>query len=1257
MVVVIWGWQENKFTTLNEIILFDFIEDNKKLYFKIFENERKKVYSTINVIGRKMDHNINNNNSNNSNNKFILSSNGSQWFNLNKGIIIVECENDIFLIEEIDLGKFPILGPYIKNEEFMGTSLLENISTIEKQAQSIYSMKSNQLNGETMDRKYKSTLDDFRESIVQLEKHCKYLLKRVNLINQSIKYSVIKSIKFLLKEIKFEYYHGDINIKRIELFSQLKKYLKIHFWSNNLSLINSNVNDMSDSNDSISSVDDSNSPSNLNSSLSSFPSISSPSNSSFNNINALTFSNNNHLNGNYNIDDTSSNYTDCTNTTNSTTTTTTTTTTTPNNNFNYNTSLSNSGCNTPTGKKLSLKKMGKTPSFKIQLIQEVYLEIMDQCKKIKNNLYELLDKYQSEYIEDPTTNSTNCSIYTNTTYAVTLEIIVMLIKNSKDFNNQIKALDMIDSKKRSIELTNISTKLFLTSLVLFPTLIEYFDNDLIEKQQTFSPKFTVKTPKLPSPLKNIINESDDVFENEFESINNKTAAITINNEKELNNLPIIVETSSKNNSYEKDDLVLIINQILTILELFIKEYTKSIGNNDIYSPCLQQSIQSSASESISPKCGLFLSHSLSTDSPMTFVKRNITSSSPNSFSSNQSPLNSQSPSHISTNPAPTPPPIVIPVPVSTTTTTTTTSNLTLSSTYHHPPPLFNRKSTTGSIVSSPNHYHHIGGNNNQSAMSPSMFFNHTGSPSKPGNANASSVGSAESTPTFQLDLCNTMEMLSSLKEGKDKEMNNDLLIPNGANGLIPHKSIGKSFSTGNFSPTVGRTSSFEENQLQTAIDNVIEVFPNLTKKTVDTSIWIEEEKEFINVHYINNTNSEDKNYKTIKHASLNQLILKLTSETHTELKFAKTFITTYRSFTTAEIFLSKLIQRYFTPNLRNITPHIFIQKIQTPIQLRVLNVLRLWIEQYPADFHKEILKTLTSFLNATRKNGHGQLSDLILKKFNNTKSPERLVVPAVVVPKQKIFWKKYTSEYIFSLSSNDIAEQLTLLDFDSYKSIEEIELLNQAWSKPEQKINTPNIVNMVNRFNNFSSFVSWAILRENDVKTRSKMMLKMIKICYALYKLSNFNGLIAGLSGLNTTAVYRLNYTKSLIAKQYQKKFDLLCSFIETKKSHKTYRDLIHSTCPPLIPYLGIYLTDLTFIEDGNQDEIKGLINFKKRDLIYNTILEIQQYQQQGYTIKPKNSVLSFLCELPSVNDKKKFEDELYEQSILLEPKNFVPKK
>lgn len=79
----------------------------------------------------------------------------------------------------------------------------------------------------------------------------------------------------------------------------------------------------------------------------------------------------------------------------------------------------------------------------------------------------------------------------------------------------------------------------------------------------------------------------------------------------------------------------------------------------------------------------------------------------------------------------------------------------------------------------------------------------------------------------------------------------------------------------------------------------------------------------------------------------------------------------------------------------------------------------------------------------------------------------------------------------------------------------------------------------------------------------------------------------------------------------------------------------------------GTYLTDITFIEDGNQDYLQGLINYRKREMVYSVIREIQQYQQKAYNFEIVEGIAHYLTELPN-ND----EDVLYNLSVEREPRN-----
>jgi len=65
---------------------------------------------------------------------------------------------------------------------------------------------------------------------------------------------------------------------------------------------------------------------------------------------------------------------------------------------------------------------------------------------------------------------------------------------------------------------------------------------------------------------------------------------------------------------------------------------------------------------------------------------------------------------------------------------------------------------------------------------------------------------------------------------------------------------------------------------------------------------------------------------------------------------------------------------------------------------------------------------------------------------------------------------------------------------------------------------------------------------------------------------------------------------------------------------------------------LGVYLSDLTFIDEGNPDfvdDAKTVINFGKRQLISKIIDEIKRYQNESYLYPCIEPIHSFLVELP----------------------------
>lgn len=109
-----------------------------------------------------------------------------------------------------------------------------------------------------------------------------------------------------------------------------------------------------------------------------------------------------------------------------------------------------------------------------------------------------------------------------------------------------------------------------------------------------------------------------------------------------------------------------------------------------------------------------------------------------------------------------------------------------------------------------------------------------------------------------------------------------------------------------------------------------------------------------------------------------------------------------------------------------------------------------------------------------------------------------------------------------------------------------------------------------------------------------------------------------------------------------------------TKQIPLAYHFLVHTYFPDLflatLILLGVYLTDLTFIEDGIPSLIKktNLINFAKRAKTAEVIRDIQQYQNVPYPLQPVPELQDYiLTNMQSAGDVH----EMYDTSLQVEPR------
>jgi len=161
----------------------------------------------------------------------------------------------------------------------------------------------------------------------------------------------------------------------------------------------------------------------------------------------------------------------------------------------------------------------------------------------------------------------------------------------------------------------------------------------------------------------------------------------------------------------------------------------------------------------------------------------------------------------------------------------------------------------------------------------------------------------------------------------------------------------------------------------------------------------------------------------------------------------------------------------------------------------------------------------------------------------------------------------------------------------------------------------------------------------------SDTFLFLTKKCHAL---GNFNALMAIVAGLNNFSVQRLRKPWEMLAVKTREIFQKLERVMAPQKNFELYRRELEKRTPPLIPYMGMYLRDITYVYDGNSDyldEEKTLINLEKLTLASAILSDIQKFQSVPYDIPVDDALRAYL-----LNVKYLDEEALHTRSLECEP-------
>jgi son of sevenless len=179
-------------------------------------------------------------------------------------------------------------------------------------------------------------------------------------------------------------------------------------------------------------------------------------------------------------------------------------------------------------------------------------------------------------------------------------------------------------------------------------------------------------------------------------------------------------------------------------------------------------------------------------------------------------------------------------------------------------------------------------------------------------------------------------------------------------------------------------------------------------------------------------------------------------------------------------------------------------------------------------------------------------------------------------------------------------------------------------------------------------------------------------------RLGNFNLIFEVTSGMTNSAVFRLSKTwdgvksgqssltnvvhrvaasgeDAILNASPSRFWQEMERLVSSSKNFQYYKAQLRRKNAPCIPYLGVNLSGLTFIEQGNNDFLpdpKGekpddyYVNFYKRSLIAQVINQSRQYQMTPYNLSVVPELQRLFLRVPALDEK-----DAYAASLLAEPR------
>ncbi|XP_062294119.1 rap guanine nucleotide exchange factor-like 1 [Scomber scombrus] len=253
---------------------------------------------------------------------------------------------------------------------------------------------------------------------------------------------------------------------------------------------------------------------------------------------------------------------------------------------------------------------------------------------------------------------------------------------------------------------------------------------------------------------------------------------------------------------------------------------------------------------------------------------------------------------------------------------------------------------------------------------------------------------------------------------------------------------------------------------------------------------------------------------------------------------------------------------------------------------------------------------------------------------------------------EEIHWTPGDSK-LHDMSAEEVSNQLVVFDWELFSCVHEVEFVCYVFHGEQSRWRPLNLELVLQRCSEVQHWVATEILQCQSLPKRVQLLRKFIKIAALCKQQQDLLSFLAVVLGLDNPAVSRLRLTWEGLPGKFRKQFQQFESTADPSRNHKSYRDLMTSLRPPLIPFTPLLLKDLTFLHESCKTFHGELVNFEKMHKVAEMVRTIRRYRSSQLAIDTETSpshlqTKAYVRQLQVIDNQ----NLLFDMSCKLEPKD-----